>query len=1408
MDNNLFAIIRKEVPDPPAIPNLLSKWINVSDDPEDMISIELWENHLKSGIRENFYEIPERELALRTYIKQWEEWAKEAKKIKESKELFNELFNIRKELQYEENLELVLGYGLVVWKENDKLINHPLLTQNMTINHQPKQNKIEVKVPDDAQWNLELEPLIDAGITETEEIRSQFRNLSYESKEENPYVDLFYEASGLSAEGAVAKIEDVKLNPSSQLKVVDGWALFVRNRNQNELLKDIREFNRQLEEENVELPGGLERIITDPEDSPSSWDKDNFHDEWTGLLDKDILFPKEANKEQIQILDSLEHSDGVLVQGPPGTGKSHTIANLISHFMAHGKRTLVTSQKDQALKVLRKMIPESLRSLCLSVLQNDADRKKKLEEAVTYISDIVSNEKDYKLQEEAEDLREKIDIYRRKLQKSKHKLQDLARAELYINMKNFDQPLSPAQAAKKVKDKNKEYSWFNDQPSYQTEKQTIDREQVLQLIPEFSITEREFKQMYDLRKKIYSHLDELHNYQYPNSDDLLNPSDFKDLAQSLAKIDQLQEEADSYYSDLIFKKETALEAIVELAENAVEKYQKITDTWVEELINNQQYPREQLEEAVNKLEELFSELISLQQQLDLTTNINLASEVSLPDYQEFVAEALTKINNDKEPVTWLNFITQFFDGGKTEALKQSQINNSQPETKEEWQQVKNKIDFKIKFREFITAWSGLRNNLGDYLPELETTDNYKAVKEVYEKLKAGIEYTYQLKPQLKEELKETISNHDQLLTNNLDQEIEEIYQVLKIKQEQSEFKSAKQIHQNLRQKLSAVNTESAHQLVERLLSCVPEELARVQEKVDMWEDNYRQLQELEVLEPDYQQFKDLVGKLAEQAPNWAQDWLNADYQTENLYWDNWKEAWQYAALEAYLDDIADSEGKIQKIEAQQKDLEDKLRRSKEQLILVATKLKLKENISQQDVSSLTAWKNAVDKLGKGTGKYAPKWRRKAQEHMQEAKDAVPAWIMPIYRVSETIPKEFGAFDVVIIDEASQSDIRSLLALCRAEKVIVVGDDQQISPSAVGIPHDQVNAFIDQHLDGIPFNEMMDLQTSLYNIADMLFDHQAKLMLKEHFRCVPEIINFSNQEFYNDNILPIRNVPEAEKLQPTLENNFVDEGYIDDRGKVNKPEAEAICQKIKELAENPQYEDKTFGVISLKGKKQAKYIFNEIDNYLTPAQQEKHDFLAGDAYAFQGDERDVMILSLVVGDNKRFRALTSRSAKQRFNVAVSRAKDQLMLFHSVKLSDLNNREDMRYRLLNYIQNGVTTSKELDNPKEIMDSPFEEDVYDWLTERGYQVTPQVEVGSYRIDLVVEGAENRLAVECDGDRWHPPEKWWDDRMRQRQLERVGWKFWRVSGTEFYRNREQAMESIIPRLEELGIKPQDFSD
>lgn len=345
----------------------------------------------------------------------------------------------------------------------------------------------------------------------------------------------------------------------------------------------------------------------------------------------------------------------------------------------------------------------------------------------------------------------------------------------------------------------------------------------------------------------------------------------------------------------------------------------------------------------------------------------------------------------------------------------------------------------------------------------------------------------------------------------------------------------------------------------------------------------------------------------------------------------------------------------------------------------------------------------------------------------------------------------------------------------------------------------------------------------------LFDHAGRafgslITLRQHFRCVPEIIRFSNDLCYRDApLIPLRQAP-PNRLPP-LKSRFIAEGRCEGDGQRirNRAEAEVLVEVIADLVAKPEYEDKTMGVIALQGHAQAELIETLLAQRLDPKTIEERRLRCGEPATFQGDQRDVIFLSLVIAPNVNYRALTRLPDVRRFNVAMSRARDQVWLFHSVRQHDLGP-EDLRRRLISFFENPqqaalAAHSEDLDHLERQTRSPrrrgnqpepygswFEVDVALELLRRKYKVLPQVEVAGYRIDLVVEGLDARIAVECDGDEWHGPERYEQDMARQRQLERAGCTFVRVGESDFYAGREAAVKAIVDACEELGIRPLDF--
>ncbi|MDZ4818274.1 MAG: hypothetical protein SGJ20_04800, partial [Planctomycetota bacterium] len=166
-------------------------------------------------------------------------------------------------------------------------------------------------------------------------------------------------------------------------------------------------------------------------------------------------------------------------------------------------------------------------------------------------------------------------------------------------------------------------------------------------------------------------------------------------------------------------------------------------------------------------------------------------------------------------------------------------------------------------------------------------------------------------------------------------------------------------------------------------------------------------------------------------------------------------------------------------------------------------------------------------------------------------------------------------------------------------------------------------------------------------------------------------------------------------------------------------------------------------------------------------------------------------------------------KKRYNVAASRAQDQMWVVHSLDPTVDLQPADLRRRLITHAIDPSTLMRQLQQGTVRTESEFERQVLSALVARNYRVIPQWAVGKYRIDLVVEGGVegrlDRLAVECDGDRYHPIDKIPEDMARQAVLERIGWKFERIRGSEWFLDQESAFQPLIRRLNALGILPRE---
>ncbi len=552
---------------------------------------------------------------------------------------------------------------------------------------------------------------------------------------------------------------------------------------------------------------------------------------------------------------------------------------------------------------------------------------------------------------------------------------------------------------------------------------------------------------------------------------------------------------------------------------------------------------------------------------------------------------------------------------------------------------------------------------------------------------------------------------------------------------------------------------------------------------------------------NYRKRNELMDKVSRVAPTWA-DFIRAKRDVHGSKTPPGKvsDAWIWRQL----NDELDRRATLNVI-----DIQNKIEATSDQLRLITGKLIEKRSwasqirrINDKQRLALQGWKMIIKKIGKGTGARAPKLKAEARLLMPDCQSAVPVWIMPLARLVDNFNPCTNKFDVVIIDEASQADLMSLIAVYMGKQIVIVGDDEQVSPLGIGDKLEELQSLIETMLQGIPNKVLYDSTFSIYDLAMTILQ---PVCLREHFRCVPEIINFSNRLSYDWKIRPLRDTSSI-RVKPHVIDYRV-EGASSD-GRVNKEEATIIASLIAACVQEPEYENATFGVISLVGEEQALYIDRMLRRYLEPTVYSRRKIQCGNSAHFQGDERDVIFLSMIDTNEKEGPLPIRREGqlgvfKKRYNVAASRARDQLWVVYSLNPETDLQDGDLRLQLIQHAKDPNSFAREREKVLERTESDFEKNVAGILIDAGYKVIPQWKVGSFRIDMVIEGNGKRLAVECDGDKWHTLENLQDDLNRQAILERLGWNFVRIRGTQFYRNPEQAMQPVFEQIKSMAISP-----
>ena len=302
-----------------------------------------------------------------------------------ARKLYEDLYDLRLRLQRESALiELVWGHGILSWTVDGTKIVHPMVTTQVQLSFDAESGAISVQ-PESLVSHLEIDLLqgLDVkGFDLLVDRRDQFRADPvgpFDERCRQLYEQLL---APLGLDGQVAEGPRPAV-PTPAPVITASWVLLVRRRSTM-----FRRFFSSLRDAmasgHLAVAAPLAAVVADEPSRLDSGYGPSEDGSWRQTAER-LLMPLPTNPEQEAVARRLAEHRGVTVQGPPGTGKTHTIANLISHLVGHGKRVLVTSQKEQALLVLRDKIPESIRDLSVAVLGSSADSLAQLDQSVQAI---------------------------------------------------------------------------------------------------------------------------------------------------------------------------------------------------------------------------------------------------------------------------------------------------------------------------------------------------------------------------------------------------------------------------------------------------------------------------------------------------------------------------------------------------------------------------------------------------------------------------------------------------------------------------------------------------------------------------------------------------------------------------------------------------------------------------------------------------------------------------------------------------------------------------------------------------------------------------------------------------------------------------------------------------------------
>lgn len=1350
-------------------------------------------------------EHPEREKIEKLYAaweQEWLAWAERRRAIDPLVRLYDRLHKMHEDAaNLGEAYELVLGLGRLTWQTaSGQRVERHLVTHRATIQLDPSTGTLTA-APDPTGVGLELEEGMLEG---AQHVPGPVRETIVQVLEgasdltDPEHLDAVHTAlrswvnAAHSAGSYLPTLERAKPRTLDVPQVGFTPALVLRERNRRSTMDALKAIARQIDAGTppTELLGyiaGRNGALTAADLAAA---EENGADGGSG----EMYFALPANEEQRTIAERLRANRLVVVQGPPGTGKTHTIANLVTDLLAQGKRVLITSHTPRALRVLRDKLPESIRDLCVSRTEDGAAAQRELEASVQRILSEYAGYDPKASQKEIRNLQTRLAAARSAQQTMLRDLAVLRERETHrFDAEIGDYRGSLQEIAERLASEAERFDWLGTVPQ---EQPTVGADEALRLLH----ATRAFTPHHRALAA-----------EVPGPSELPSPGDFEEAvsvvrsaedAHAAVRQDPLSQQYDTAVRGLGEAEQRRLSAALDgfsAARGRAASLAAAAGDWavtlLKEVSAGQDWQARSRQAAVaDALAAIDTSLATLG--TAMVSGLETYDPAAALGQATALHDGLDQGQKLRGPLGMRSKLAKA-SGAFVDAVR---VDGRAPEDAETAAVVLARVQLELRLAQVESEWGAPTGAWQGHGPRLA---RLRQEAEVLEALLAVVAARTEVLTAAATSAELSVATWHDLTVENAVRAL--LRAAATLRAAEHSRKSILDTEELLRAWTDRPGVSPA---VARALDTVraqdpagyrefSHEIAEIREAVRLRSEQHSALTRVR------EAFPALAERITDTPEDAAWD-ARLTHLAETWAWSAWRER-----MERLTDPEAERTLRRRLTEA-----DDEARIMLARLAAARAWHRCLGLLTGDQSRALSAYQLAARRI---KGKYQHRYRRDAQDALRKAQTAVPAWIMPLHQVAETVPMDRpGIFDVVIVDEASQSGLEAMLLSWLADRMVVVGDDKQVSPSNVGLKQDEYFHLRDRLLTALEpdVRSLFGPESSFFDLTQSFSAGRGSLMLKEHFRCMPEIISFSNELCYSGRLQPLRQYG-ADRLPPVRTVHVEGGEALGTNTRLANPaEAEALVDAIVRCCADPAYAGKTMGVISLRSSKgHLAELENLLAERLDYEQREERRIRVGDAEDFQGDERHVMFVSCVNSATSAAGTVpggfNGKTYEQRLNVAASRAQDQVWVFHSARPEQFHE-NDLRRQWLDHLtrpaeEDTAAVNGEVfpDVRHEAFDSLFQQKVYLELTERGYRVRPGYRVGRHTIDLVVEGGTRRLAVACDGDTFAEGEDASTAAARQRDLERVDWSFVRIRGSRFHFDREQALAPLWEELERLGIEP-----